>query len=326
MGSDLKTNNSYTTIPEMPIPFQVEIEFSNICNAKCVACPRYDMPTPGLMKIEILEQIINHYKKAKEYLNWDDLPEVIISGGGEPLLNKQALSFINKITDAGFSTSLTTNGSAIDCEMAKKLANSNLEIIFISFWGIEQQEYESSMKLNFYKNLERVLTLAEECKKTNKTIFVKWVRVPELKSSDYEIEIFWEKHGIKTINGYHSIWNRGGLLEKTKLPKDAFGGQLPDTNRRIWCSDLYFSDAFNWKGDCVLCCCNYFTSNQIIVGNILVDKPEDFIARKNKILNERPIPKMCQTCKLPRASRAMRLTERIFKHLSLEDQKILTQY
>jgi hypothetical protein len=247
-------------------------------------------------------------------------PEIIVAGGGEPLIHRQASEFLDYLVRQGFQTSLTTNASRVTPELADRLVSLGLHCIYVSFWGIRRQEYEQAMHLSFESTLSKVEQLAARARKTKTPVRVKWLRTPEIQSTDEEIASFWERRQIPTLDGYHDIWNRGGLV------RQRVSGELPDPARRIWCADLYFAETFNWAGDSLLCCCNYFTRRQILVGSIWTDTPRQLAERKREILEQRPIPPMCQVCRLPRSSRAKRLGRFVLDHLSPADRAMLVDY
>ncbi|MCX7119985.1 MAG: radical SAM protein [Legionellales bacterium] len=305
-----------------PITVQVELEFTNVCNAKCTACPRNDLPAAGMMSVETLNKILDFYSNNPNILNTP--PEYIIAGGGEPLINKKAIDLITAISSRNLQVSLTTNATRITNKNAEQLANSGLEYIYISFWGIYKEEYERAMQLPFEDTLEKVKLISNLTKNTSTTVIVKWLNVPALTSTTQEMEEFWENLGIQYVSGYHDEWNRAGLnKEANKRVQNSV--IFPNTEKKIWCSDLFFSDAYSWSGDCVLCCCNYFTSKQILLGNIHIN-PQEIAINKMQIIKNRPLPKMCEQCKLPRKDRIKRLSRSFIDELSKSEQQSLLDY
>ncbi len=309
-------------LPAEPFPVQIEIEFTGACNAHCTACPRGNMPRFGVMSEDTLRRIIALYRDI-DLPRGRERPECIVAGGGEPLLHKRAVDFLRLLVDSGFRTILTTNASRVTKAMAEQLATMGLDHIYVSFWGINADEYERAMRLAFRPTLDRVLLLAARARDAGTKLSVKWLQVPELVSTNEDIERFWHERNIATVTGYHDIWNRAGQVS---LAKPGNAGHPPDPARRIWCADLYFSDAFSWNGQCVLCCCNYFTRKQITVGDIALDTPREFSRRKLQILMRRPLPDMCRSCILPRDTRGRRLARGFLPHLSREEAAMLTDY
>lgn len=310
---------------DIPITTQVELEFTNVCNGKCTACPRNDLPKAGMMSKETLEMIIQFYIEENNKHKMG-LPEFIIAGGGEPLINKKAYEYIEILVKSGLNVSITTNATRITEVLAEKLAVVGLQNIYISFWGIYQEEYELSMKLPFTETLAKVEMMAKAVQHSHsKTkVLVKWLKTPEIKSTNEEIENFWKNKNIDFVKGYHDEWNRGGLNDIT-YKKVEGRLHLPDPSRKIWCTDMFFTDTYTWSGECILCCCNYFTSQQIKLGSIHANI-DDIKNKKIFYMNKRPLLKMCQECKLPRDNRAKWLARNFLSNLSAEDRKMLVEY
>lgn len=298
------------SLPDVPEPVQVEIELTNRCNAHCSACPRDDMPITGRLSPQTLDQILDGYLEARrgyrinELLSGTPFPKVTFAGGGDPLIHPDAVELIARSVECGFSTHLITNASALTKRRTDELLATGLASIGVSFWGIREEEYERAMRLRYRRTLDNVERLAGAAREAGVPVCVIWVRTPEISSSNDEVAAFWAKREIEVDMTDNHMWNRGGL---TPFPRDRVAPEAvgrPDLRRRVWCSDLFFSDTYRWNGDCVLCCCNYFTGRPLALGNIADTTPAEIARRKAEVLEARPIPKMCQRCELPRDLRA----------------------
>jgi pyruvate-formate lyase-activating enzyme len=308
-------------LPPLPQAVQVEVEFTNACNARCSACPRDHMPSFGMLSEQTLAKILGAYVP-----NMRSSPEFIVAGGGEPLLHPRAIDLLSLMVRSGFATSLTTNATRISANTADQLVKLGLSCIYVSFWGITAEEYESEMHLPFAPTLANVEHLAAVARGSSTPVLVKWLRTPGMQSTNEEITRFWGDRGVDVVTGYHDVWNRGGLVQLEGSPSTRESLHLPDPSRRIWCTDIYFSDSYSWNGNCVLCCCNFFTNNQIRVGNIWSDAVRTLAERKLSILESRPIPDMCKSCLLPRDTRGLRLARLVLDSLSPEEAAMLTSY
>jgi MoaA/NifB/PqqE/SkfB family radical SAM enzyme len=91
--------------------FTIDIEPTNRCNANCAFCPRDRTPHQGLMSAEVFAQTL---ERAKEFratarsLFEDSNVTITLCGLGEPLLNPRTPSFVQTITEAGFSCALSS--------------------------------------------------------------------------------------------------------------------------------------------------------------------------------------------------------------------------
>lgn len=95
--------------------------FLSVCNFRCPWCYSGELVLP--------EKIIKQPKIAeKEFFNFlkgrQGLLEGVVICGGEPTVNKELPSFIEKIKKMGFVVKLDTNGS--NPEMLKELVNKKL--------------------------------------------------------------------------------------------------------------------------------------------------------------------------------------------------------
>lgn len=284
------------------------------------------MPQYGMLTRETLDRILSLYESSDRHdlpVAWRR-PRVTIAGGGEPLIHKKALDLLEQITSRGFEVTLITNASRLTAGSTERLIKAGLSHICVSFWGIEASEYERAMKLPFQSTLAKVERLAERAHAAGVGLTILWVRSPEITSSTERIEDFWSRRGIEVDTGDNQMWNRGGLLPPPPGRKPA--GHLPDPERRVWCADLFFSDAYDWRGTCLLCCCNYFTHQQIEVGNVHRHSPWEIAERKRRILEARPLPSMCRECCLPRDLRGRWLAEPILSRLSEDERHELVGY
>lgn len=121
-----------------PLPIQVNIEVSSICNLRCPVCPTGAgtlKRTKPLMSYEDLKKIIDEIKwfTGKVYLH----------NYGEPFLNKDLLKMIKYAKDAGLHVKLSTNGEFFHSrEFAKNFVKSGVDYLFVSVDGKDQETHE----------------------------------------------------------------------------------------------------------------------------------------------------------------------------------------
>jgi hypothetical protein len=320
------------SLPKRPEAVEVEIELTNVCNASCSVCPRDDMPPAGMLSEETLERILDLYVELRERhsLNRvlpgsdDRWPRVTVAGGGEPMIHPRAIDLLARMTERGFPVHLITNASRIDDRRLAALLDTDVSSIAVSFWGVREDEYEAAMKLPYARTLERVERLAAGAREAGIPLTITWVATSSLRSTPAEIRAFWEERGIAVDMGDHETWNRGGLVQLDGHPAPGVADRLPDPRRPVWCADLYFTDAWTWAGDCVLCCCNYFTSDRYFLGNVATHGLEELAAKKGEILRSRPLPAMCAVCEQPRRTQATWLAEPWLPFLDPEERAMVT--
>jgi hypothetical protein len=296
-------------LPLIPEAVELEIELTNICNASCCVCPRSDMPASGILQADTLERILDLYVELRERhslnrtLAGAAYPRLTVAGGGEPMLHPHAIAMLARMVERGFPVHLITNASRISERRLEPLLATGISSIAVSFWGIVAEEYEKAMRLPFAPTLERVERLAEAARHAGVHLVVTWVATPEVRSTPAEIQAFWAARGIEVEVADNDAWNRGGLVQ--------IGAP-------------FFTDAWTWQGDCVLCCCNYFTSSRVVLGNIRTHDLRDIAAVKEEILRRRPLPSMCTVCEQPRRSQSTWLAEPWLPLLAPEERAMVT--
>ena len=135
---------------KLPMPSEIEISESGMCNRKCHFCPRSDP------NYEHVNQFIE--KSLFEKL-CDELKELkfsglfIFSGFVEPLLDKNIYNLISysKKTLPSARIEIITNGDVLNLKRLKKLYDSGLDRMQVSLYDGEHQNnkfIEMGKKLN----------------------------------------------------------------------------------------------------------------------------------------------------------------------------------
>ena len=109
-------------------------ELTDECNLACLHCGSSCSPEKRTMLPK--EYIFKTLKEVKDAYG----SEIFIAlTGGEPLLHPDFFEIVDKINELGFSWGITTNGTLIDEEMAKKLENHHMGSISISLDGLKEE-------------------------------------------------------------------------------------------------------------------------------------------------------------------------------------------
>ncbi|HQG35521.1 MAG TPA: radical SAM protein, partial [Syntrophales bacterium] len=90
---------------EAKVPVFIEVHPSLACNHNCVWC-RYDHSDQEL-SYDYLMNLLVKYPRVRG---------VRITGGGEPLMNKNIITFIRECFNRGIQTGIETNGSLLNDE------------------------------------------------------------------------------------------------------------------------------------------------------------------------------------------------------------------
>jgi len=123
---------------------KLNIETTNICNAKCIMCPCKDMTRPkGIIKEALLKKILTELP--------DDVREVCLSLFGEPLIDNHIVLIMEttkELLNPSAKLMFFTNGSLLG-EWVNKSIYKYLDEIIISFQGYDKESYQKNTMLNF---------------------------------------------------------------------------------------------------------------------------------------------------------------------------------
>jgi hypothetical protein len=197
----------------LPFPAVIMIENTNCCNARCVMCPRETLTRKrGFMAFELYEKIIREVSGEKRQ------PVVHLHGFGEPLMDELLPERIKLAKALGIKhTYLVTNASLLVPETSKKVIQSGLDEMKISFYGTDEASYGATMRnLDFnvaVNNIREFLKIRKELKKRTPKLILQYL--PQ------------ETNGAKTAE-FQSLWRSvldkkaGDCLNFSTL--DNFGG------------------------------------------------------------------------------------------------------
>ena len=300
-----------------PAPVQIELEFTNYCNASCIACPRSQMPTYGFMEMTTLSSILERYQNYTNPLT-GEMVNVIVAGGGDPLMHPAADKMLAEISRRGFKVTLITNAIRLDCFQIPNILKSVDELL-VSFWEINPSAYRLAMRLDYERALSNVLEAKSMAPDRNTRLAVQWLQTEHTVSTAGEIQEFWRKLGISDVRGGNVSWNRAQDAVNDDL-LDASEALKPDFSKDVWCADLYLADCFGWRGDARLCCCSYFQSDSLPVVDNHVPSIDEIRQKKRKIFVDRSRSE-CHECRLPRRLRARQI---LGKHAEGIAPKILS--
>lgn len=115
---------------------KVYIEPTVACNLDCITCFRnaWDQPI-GRMSDETFASILEGLKAMHP------IPNVYFGGIGEPLFHPRTMEWIRQIKALGVRVEMITNGTILVEKKARELAESGLDVLWVSLDGATPESY-----------------------------------------------------------------------------------------------------------------------------------------------------------------------------------------
>ncbi|MFH2059865.1 MAG: radical SAM protein [Pseudomonadota bacterium] len=234
-------------------PFEYVLEITTRCNHYCKMCTfkHKEKTNRGDMSFD-------HYKKIIDELPVDRELVVEFAGGGEPLLHKQFLKFLEygkkKLPKSRFF--LSTNGSLLNEKMAKSLIDLELDLLNIGLNSAtrEGHEYMTNAK-NFDVIVENSINFFKIKNKNGfrkPYAFVQIIECEELKHEIEPFKEFWEPIADK-LHIRHVIAG----MDSSVLDSESLTQIYPNAPVRYPCALPFRCMAIGANGD--LFPCNIFS-------------------------------------------------------------------
>ncbi|MDZ4401087.1 radical SAM protein [Prosthecobacter sp.] len=280
----------------------VNIETTNICNAKCVFCAyQYQTRPTGVMDMDLFRKIMADYIECGGG-NLGFTPTV-----GEPLVDKHIIERIRYArshpqikTISMYSNMLTLHKLG-----AEELVTSGLSALTVSTSGFDREMYLRVYRSTMYEQmLKNVLEFAEINNRLGRPVqlFVD-MRVDRplnevLSYPDYHRvvqAVSSENIGVKFR---YDSW--GGKISQDELTGNM---KLRHNHQPKWspCSELFFGPMVYWDGKVGGCNCRDVDARELVVGNVRDQHLADiwFGPGMQQLRKEFTTPKiknLCLTC------------------------------
>ena len=160
---------------EAPLPEIVQIESTNICNAKCVFCPRDEMARKqGVMDMELFKKVVDECVEL-------GIEHVRMHNYGEPFVDRQLVEKVRYAKQKGVpQVGMISNGSLITEAAARGMIEAGLDAINISVDASGKEVFERTrVGLKYDKviaNVERLLALRDAAGKRRPKLILSFVR------------------------------------------------------------------------------------------------------------------------------------------------------
>jgi sulfatase maturation enzyme AslB (radical SAM superfamily) len=234
---------------------EVRYEVTDHCNASCIMCPR-DKHEHG-REHGIMNQAA--YEKSIDEVVGLGAQKVVLTGFGEPMLDKRLELKIRYAKSKGLSTYIISNGSILNSKRARTILEAGLDEIRVSFYGMRPETYNAVMQgLDFNKTIAGMtefLRLRDELGAKTR-VQVSYLEMEENKGDTEHFREFWEpKVDAIEIWRPHNFGDGRDYRERDpSLGVKTSCGRPENGPLQI-----------QWNGEVIPCCYDY--NNQIILGN-----------------------------------------------------------
>ena len=280
---------------EAPLPEIVQIESTNICNAKCVFCPRDDMERKqGIMDMALFTKIVDECAAL-------GIGHVRMHNYGEPFVDRALVEKVRYAKQKGIpQVGMISNGSLINEAAARGMIEAGLDAINISVDASGKEVFESTrVGLKYDKviaNIERLLALREQAGRRRPKLILSFVRQNNSEDEHAFIEHWRTKADKIHITDLH---NWAGTLN-----------QKSDVNYPCYRPWLTFTAL--WDGRVSLCCADFDGST--ILGDLRTHTISEiwnsgtYRALRREHL-ESGGPAICRSCDLPKKDSPLWVTK-----------------
>jgi sulfatase maturation enzyme AslB (radical SAM superfamily) len=267
-------------------PDIVQIESTNLCNAKCVFCPRDEMHRQqGVMDLELFRKIVDECVEL-------GITHVRVHNYGEPFLDRQLVEKVRYAKSRGIAeVGMISNGSLITEEIARGMIEAGLDAINISVDAGGKEVFERTrVHLDYDAVIGNIRTLARlrgEYGRRRPRLILSFVRQDN--SADEQAFID-EWRPIADKIHITDLHNWAGTLH------DRSDVQYP-------CYRLWLTFTVLWDGRVSLCCADY--DGRHVLGDLRTstiaqvwNSPAYRAVRRQHL--ETGGPEICRSCDLPK--------------------------
>jgi radical SAM protein with 4Fe4S-binding SPASM domain len=268
------------------LPDIVQIESTNLCNAKCVFCPRDEMHRrQGVMEFDLFAKIVDECAAL-------GITHVRVHNYGEPFLDRQLVDKVRYAKSKGIAeVGMISNGSLITEEIARGMIEAGLDAINISVDASGKDVFERTrVNLSYDDVIGNIRTLARlraESGRTHPKLILSFVRQGNTPDEEAFIRE-WSAVAVKVhVTDLH---NWAGTLHTT-------------SDVRYPCYRLWQTFTVLWDGRVSLCCADF--DGRHVLGDLRTstiaqvwNSPAYRAVRRQHL--EQGGPEICRSCDLPK--------------------------
>lgn len=233
---------------------EVRYEVTDHCNASCIMCPR-DKHEHG-REHGIMDQA--RYERSIDEVSKLGARNIVLTGFGEPLLDRRLEKKIAYANAKGLSTYFITNASALTLARSRKLIEAGLSEMRVSFYGMRPETYNAVMQgLDFERtkrNVLEFLRIRDELGARTR-VQISYLEMDQNRDDSGLFREFWEPK----VNAIE-IWKPHNFGDGRD-----YRARLDDSSKTSCGRPENGPLQIQWNGEVIPCCYDY--NNQIILGN-----------------------------------------------------------
>lgn len=277
------------------LPEIVQIEATNICNAKCVFCPRDEMDrAQGIMPMELFRKVADECAAL-------GITHVRLHNYGEAFVDRQLVEKIRYAKQIGIQeVGLISNGSLITEDVARGMIEAGLDAINISLDAAGKEVFETTrVGLKYDKvmaAIERILRIRAELGRTRPKLILSFVRQDNSDEEQAFIERWRARADKVHVTDLH---NWAGTLHT-------------ESSVNFPCYRQWLTFTVLWDGRVSLCCADF--DGREVLGDLRTStiaeiwNNERYRAVRRAQL-EHGGPSICQSCDLPKKDSPLWITK-----------------
>ena len=268
------------------LPEIVQIESTNICNARCVFCPRDEMKRrQGVMDDALYRKVVDDCAAL-------GIRHVRLHNYGEPFVDRYLTEKVAYAKQQGIAeVGVISNGSLIDEHVARGVVEAGLDAINISVDASGREVFERTrVGLKYDKviaNVERLVRIRGELGRTHPKLILSFVRQD---NSDEERAFIEHWRAVADKIHITDLHNWAGTLNR-------------ESDVRYPCYRQWLTFTVLWDGRVSLCCADF--DGCVILGDMRTASIReiwegDAYRQVRREHLESGGPAICRACDLPR--------------------------
>jgi len=277
------------------LPEIVQIESTNLCNAKCVFCPRDDMERKqGIMDMALFQKVADECAAL-------GIGHIRMHNYGEAFMDRQLVEKVRYAKRLGIpEVGLISNGSLITEAAARGMVDAGLDAINISVDAAGKDVFERTrLGLNYDKviaNVERLIRIRDEAGKRRPKLILSFVR-QDNSTEEQSFIAHWRTKADKIhITDLH---NWAGTLNH-------------ESDVNFPCYRPWLTFTVLWDGRVSLCCADF--DGREILGDLRTSTIREIwnsgpYLRARRAHLDHGGPDVCQSCDLPKKDSPLWITK-----------------